>query len=731
MNSQLFVFALEHARSSDWEHFEELSSRFLASEFPELRTMANPTGDGGRDSELFSPAGFPSVVAQYSVSKDWGQKIRKTIKRLKEEFPTVQVLVYTTNRKIGASGDKIKSESIKQGLSLDIRDLSWFSERIDLDDNKYSAAKAFSQVVAIPLLDGQKIIEQNRPSLTTIESKAALIYLAMQWEDENTDKGLSKIVYEALVLSALRNTNSDRRMVRRAVHEAITGYLTSSAEDEVSTQVDAALRRLTKKKVRHWQAHDEFCLAHEEIVRLQDRLVLTENQETDFIDEVERLVSIELGSDPNFAAKLRDYRNRVVRVLDSFLLKTGEVFAASVAAGEVAVVDRDLLYNTVYSDLSAHPNGSVNLELFPDVALNVIARLCASKNDNVQSHLRKLSDSYTLFSFLRETPDVQKATKKIFGHGKIWLDTTIVLPLLAESFFAEQGNKRYTSAINNLKGAGVELRVTDGVVQELLSHIRVSQTCSTYSLGEWKGRIPYLYKNYIQMGCSPSGFRSAAEIFRGHERPEDDISDYLFANYGIQVESLAEHARAVDNELRYATERLWRKAHDERRGGNDESVSLGGTIDILIRHDVESYLGIVGLRKSEQSSELGYKHWWLTIDSVAWKIRKSLKEELKDKSVSPLMSLDFLLNSLSFGPARTKLARTHEQLLPILLDLDFSAYLPVELLDLADRIRKENEGAQDYVIKRKVRDACDRMRGKYGQLTKTAADIEQSVAGDA
>ncbi|WP_200383203.1 hypothetical protein [Thiococcus pfennigii] len=598
-----------------------------------------------------------------------------------------------------------------------------------LDDIKYSAAKIFADFVAIPLLEGQKVIEQNRPSLTAIESKAALTYLAMQWEDENSGKGLSKVVYEALVLSALRNTKSDARLTRLAVHENISGYLSSADETEVSKQVDAALKRLTKRKIRHWKEIDEFCLTFEELTRLQDRLVATENQESDFISEVERLVSIELDGDPKIDAKLQDYRDRIVRVLDSFLLKTGEVFAASVASGEIAVIDRTILYNTVYSDLTEHPSDSVSLDLFPDVALNVIARLCASKNNNVQSHLRKLSDSYTLFSFLRETPDVQKATKKIFGHGKIWLDTTIVLPLLAESFFGEQDNRRYTSAINNLNEAGVELRVSDGVVQELLSHIRISQACSTYATSEWEGRIPYLYRNYVQAGYSPSSFRSAAELFRGLERPEDDIGEYLSSNYCIEVESLSEHVEAVDEELRFATERLWREAHDERRNSNDENTSLGGSIEILIRHDVESYLGIIGLRMQEQSSELGYRHWWLTIDSVAWKIRKRLRQELEAKPTSPLMSLDFLLNSLSFGPARARLTRTHEQLLPILLDLDFAANLPIELLELADRIRRENEGAPDYLIRRRVRDACDRMRGKYGKLTRAAVDEGQDVVG--
>ncbi|HHJ17569.1 MAG TPA: hypothetical protein ENJ80_12805 [Gammaproteobacteria bacterium] len=731
MNPQLFTFALDNARSSDWEHFEELSSRFLASEFAELRTMASPSGDGGRDSELFSPEGITSVAIQYSVAKDWKSKIARTLKSIKDNFPSVRVLIYVTNKKIGADGDAIKGTCMKGGVSLDIRDFSWFSERLNLDDNKYTAATAFSQVIAMPLLEGQKIIEKARPSLTTIESKAALTYLAMQWEDEKTDKGLSKVVYEALVLAALRNTGLDRRLPRSDIHKTIFSYLTSTTENEVAAQVDAALRRLTKNKIRHWQANDEFCLTHDEVVRLRDLLVTTENEESEFLREVDQLLAREM-SDQSGASEsaLENCRDRVVRVLDDFLLKTGEAFAASVASGEVAAIDRELLYNAVYSDISKYPGLDDELKIFPDIALNVIARLTTSRNIHVRSHLRKISDSYTLFAFLRETPDVQKATKKIFGHGKIWLDTTIVLPLLAESFCTEQDSGRYTSAVSSLNSAGVELRVTEGVIQELLHHIRISQTCSTYRTGEWQGRIPYLYYNYIQAGYSPSSFGATAERFRGNERPEDDIGEYLSSQYGIRLESLEDYAREVDDELRYAVERLWREAHDARRSAHHENVGLGGTTEILIRHDVESYLGVIAMRQKEHASELGYKHWWLTTDSLAWRIRSHLKLEIETRTASPLMSLDFLLNSLSFGPARSKLDRTHEQLLPVLLDLDFSAHFPVELLELADRVRKENEGSPDYLIKRKIRDACDQLRGKYGELTKATSDAEQGVQAE-
>jgi len=73
MNRNLFKLALERLQPSQWETFEELASSFLAPDFPELRTMAHPSGDGGRDSELFQPDGKPFIACQYSLQKNWKQ----------------------------------------------------------------------------------------------------------------------------------------------------------------------------------------------------------------------------------------------------------------------------------------------------------------------------------------------------------------------------------------------------------------------------------------------------------------------------------------------------------------------------------------------------------------------------------------------------------------------------------------------------------------------------------
>jgi hypothetical protein len=112
-----FELALEGLKSSDWERFERLCSEFLVIEYPQLRTMASPSGDGGRDAELCSP--IPRVVLQYSIRTDWETKIKQTIKRIKETKPQAAVLIYASNQRIGALADPIRAYTGDQGLFLD------------------------------------------------------------------------------------------------------------------------------------------------------------------------------------------------------------------------------------------------------------------------------------------------------------------------------------------------------------------------------------------------------------------------------------------------------------------------------------------------------------------------------------------------------------------------------------------------------------------------------------
>jgi hypothetical protein len=184
--------------------------------------MAHPSGDGGRDSELFSPDAMPLIAAQYSVAADWKSKVRQTAKRISKECPNIRILVYMTNRMIGGQADDLKGELLKQGVSLDVRDRSWFLERAESDPQRENASLDLIDRIARPYLAGESIINKSGSPLSTNEARAALVYLGLQWQDDATGKGLTKLSFDALVRAALRNTTSEKRITRKAVHDAVS-----------------------------------------------------------------------------------------------------------------------------------------------------------------------------------------------------------------------------------------------------------------------------------------------------------------------------------------------------------------------------------------------------------------------------------------------------------------------------------------------------------------------------
>lgn len=714
MNSSLFKLALEQLQPSGWETFETLASSFLAPEFPQLRTMAHPSGDGGRDSELFQPDGKPFIAFQYSLRKDWKRKIIETATRLKKEFPSVRNLIYMSNLQIGGQADDVKKTLLEDELSLDVRDKNWFLERANLGGVRENAAEQLIDQIARPYLASEQVINKPSSALSSGEARAALVYLGLQWQDDITNKGLTKLSFDALVRAALRYTYSESRISRAQVHKYVYDCLPSDNKELLSRHTDSALARLTKRYIRWWQKEDEFCLKHEEHERILTRLAEKEIEEATFYDEVTRHCEECLKEiDGTSATDLTDLQARILRVIEKFLLRRGEAFVSAVFSGNLDRVGFEHLTDVVMEDLASHgTEGSISHHV-PKIVATTVRSLLAQPGDSTQQYLRRLANSYTLFSFLRETPDVQSATRKLFSHGTVWLDTTVLLPVFAEQLEEDEPQKKFSRLFQACCEAGIELCVTPGVITEINSHMNIALNCSKHSPSSWRGRTPYLYYQYLHTGRPASEFSKWLSLFRGSEREEDDISQFLSDMFGVKRVGLSDEMGKVDDDVRWAADRLWSTAHQERRQ-HTQQIDNAITRQ-LIQHDLETYLGVIALRQDEKVTELGYRHWLLTLDRIAWQIRDLLRRELKTKTPpSPLLSLDFLVNNLTFGPDRRRLTRSKEQSLPIVLDVEMSESMPQDILEIADRVRRENDGLPEYVIKRNVRDEIDKARRRRG-----------------
>ena len=724
MQRERLELALDLLRPAQWERFEQFASEFLTSDFPDLKTVASPSGDGGRDAQLYSPNSDPSVVFQYSVAEDWADKIKKTVKRLSESLPSTRMLVYITNQVIGAQADQLVRELRQNNQKfLEIKDRSWFLDRYRGDVHRESVAEALAQDVVDPYLSTNGVIDNKATALTSIELRAALLFLILQWEDDTREKGLTRLAFEALVRSVLRNTNSDKRISRAAIYQAIQSMFNSSDRDVVVRHIDASLSKLTKKYIRHWEKEDEFCLTHEETQRVNARLERYEVTDRGLQSEITLIVKNAMGAFSGVPLEhVSEIGARVRRVVEQYLYDRAELFASSMKYGRMNQLRSEQLRDAAIQDVGTHAPPPTLMPNIVDIVVECSRALLVNPSGSVQEYLKSLSDSYTLLAFLRQTPDVQSAIKKIFSTGEIWLDTSAVLPLFAESLVSKS-EWRFTHTLMAASDVGLKLRISTGVIEELERHMNRAYVCSVTPCNQWNGYVPFLYSYYIQTGAPGSQFNTWLENFRGHVRPEDDIAEYLHEKFHIERGDIAADAKSVDPLLRNAVFEVWHDIHVKRREASGAEFNSMLT-HRLANHDTDNYVGVLARRKEEKPSPFGYSSWWLTMDRMAF----GFEEKLKQKSgatvpSSPVMSIDFLINYLALGPVRGRIPKQTEAAVPAVLDSSLVAYLTPELLQIAESVREESKDLPENVIRRRVRDALDAARRRVGPVATLGLNV--------
>lgn len=703
-------FALERLTAGDWLLFERYAAEFLVSEFPTLRTTANPSGDGGRDGEVFIPGCDPRTGMQYSVTESWTSKVRKTANDLEKNHPNVRRLIYCTSKEIGAKSDPLRNEIWeKHGLQVDIRDASWFIDRESESPARFTASAELASTIVDPYLQGRQLVVDVASPLTHDDSKVALLQLSFTSRDGATQRGLTKTTFEALVLAALRDTTAAVTMSLEDTVSAVRQTVPGGASGQVRALVESAITRLTRKsgpvtrRSDTGRYHIGFQAAEAWKTSAIEYLLDQEGLEEDLAAAAS---GMDAKLDSNF--ELLKAEARLLRqALERVLLSSGERFVEAIENGNLTQLSEPHLAEEIAAlDLP--------LMLLTDQAAAVIMRVLLEPSEKSRSHLTRVLESYTLLAFLQATPDVQKSLSRLFSGGEIWLDASAVLPLIGEILIPEDEDRGYTTMLRAARNSGVELRITDGMVEEVERHLNMCLTLTTMHPTEWRNRVPFVYGAYILSGRSENDFSHWLKEIRGDLYPQEDVALFLEHHFGIIRKSLATLAEAAPVELRGAVKELWMQSHESRRarGLNSLDPSL---VARLADHDVECVVGVMMLRKSSPMSPLGHTSWWLTLDSTAFKLPTFLRDQLGNEApTSPVLSPEFLAHMMRFGPLRREVEGDRRNLLPFVTDISRMESVPKELIDLARAVRAEHAEYSELRIQREVRDALERARTNIG-----------------
>lgn len=726
MPSDRLALALERLGPGEWLDFEKFAAEFLAVEYPSLRTMASPQGDKGRDGQLYLAEEEPRTAVQYSVTSDWPGKIRQTIKRLAETLPSVNRLIYVTNQVVGpAADDLVAALRRDKNMAVDVRDQSWFVERELTAPQRQVASSELARRYVDPLLQERGIRNEVGIALTQNDARIALLHLSLGAHDEATEKGLTKSCFESLVLAALHDSSTKNRISVDAIVARVELLLPAGYEQQVHGLVEGALGRLSSRRgrvKRHAETND-YCLSHAEITALKQRTASFLKDESalehELVQAVSRSDQHERSSD-----ELRVIGRDLRRAVETVLLRRGEAFATAARGGAMSVLDVAEVLQAV-----AEAGHSPANTLTEDEAAYALVEVLDRPSSAVQGHLRRQSDAYTLFAFLRQTPEVQKTVLTMFSEGDIWLDTSILLPLLAETLLDDPTERHYTTLMSAAIDAGLRLYVTDGVVEEVERHLNRCVAFARASTQEWRSSVPFFYRAYTLSGRARPEFVMWLEEFRGWTRPVEDIKEYFAEVFGIQGQNLLDYSDSAPLELRAAVQELWQAVHDRRRlrEGDDFDPQA---IARLVAHDVENTVGVMQLRTERQSSAFGHRFWWLTLDKTAFRLTRHLRDVLgQDAPPSPVLSPDFLTQLLRLGPLRTAVERDLRVNLPLLTGVSHLDFVPKELIDFADRLRVSHNDVSDRIVRRRIRDELDRARARLGpEAVAGARAAEERVA---
>jgi hypothetical protein len=699
-------FALQHLQPSDWQAFEQLASGFASVDFPDLRTLAG-VGDEGRDAVLFAVP-MPPVVLQYSIAEDWSSKIRGTIARVAEAGHPCTTLIYFTNRKIGVAADALKSELLKTGIALDIRDRSYFVERVHHSRGQTQAADDFADRIVNPLLPTEDLVRHS--PVTDPHLRAGLLYLELQARDLTGGRNIVRLSYDALALAALKDTDPQTRMTREEVGIVVRSVLPGRAKQELDAGIDGALERLRQKRRINYTGKDQTYNLHFEERRRRDGqaldlLVEREESRTQLI-ELTRSTSHELEI-PIEESKLDAFIDLLESLFEAILERQGNQFAEAVRLQAGGSLTQDV--RAAAEDLVASKAGTVGVfRVGRDALVDLLVEAMAGTlllGGAVRTQLRQLADAYTLLAFMREAPDVQRAVGEFFSRGTLIFDTTALLPCFGETLL-DDDEQTYTNLVRGAFEGGMELYVTAGVCNEIYSHFMRAITCSR--MGDaWEGPIPLVYADWLRLGATGS-FASFGERFIGEG--EEDVQLFLETALGFRLIDLEPATSKISSELRFEVQEIWRPRKRIKPGSSEMER------DILLRHDLEMYFGVLGERKGEERQLYGYEAWWVTEDRTAIGMFRGARNARIELPSDPCMSPTFLSAVLAIGPGRASVPSALRTQLPLALAMQRHGYGVQDLSALANQIRAEFAREPEWFIRRKVRE-------RMNQLKRAAASV--------
>ncbi|MGE0600370.1 MAG: hypothetical protein AB7J35_14560 [Dehalococcoidia bacterium] len=668
--------------------FEKFGLRFLAATQGYKFIPVAGIHDRGIDGleHTFTAEGVERTVYQISIESNGRQKIRDTLRALRENGIGAARLFYVTNRAISEK-DKLVDDMFREfDISITIWDIGWFQSNVNASNATVSAYQT--------LIDTE-FHQFNRPGtgyvIANVDSDPRLfIFLRQTLDEADASTPLLEVLVDSLILFSLEGTDPEANVLRSRQDilefaRANLAFDASIIESRIDTRL-AVLSSKPNRRIRAYQKEQMYSLPFETRQDIQRR-----NLDDAALYDQFRADTLVSAKDVKVSPDIADAvcLDMSEKVLHAIFSEQGLEFTEFINSKDAAYSIEKSLPDIVSRIVDESVKSSNPIALKRSV-LGVIREMVYSGSVAQTTFLARLCRTYTMLFLLRCDPKLVSFFEIYLNDTTVFVDTSILVPALSEQFL-EKPHQRYANLLRGASEAGVKLIVNEQAVKELVSHFRMimrryrDQYESDQELYDQEDQILYIQEIMIRayFYARRRGQVKAFEEFIGRfvspdlSAARDEIIPWLREEYGVEFRSEKSMGVSVDRgELEKLASELG-KRKEAPRAKADATLVL--TIYALRARNNEQAKGV-----------LGYKTWWLSTDTrTAESVRSVLGQTYP---TSCYMRADFLHHLVALAPNKTSTEKTFARMFPSLAGVSLSYHFPAEAAGAAREYLRQHRG---------------------------------------
>ncbi|MEX2581202.1 MAG: hypothetical protein WD342_19250 [Verrucomicrobiales bacterium] len=698
IRTERITFALNHVSATGGWDFEVFCNAFLSSEIEGLRPVGG-VHDRGRDAVIYSSQENETTFLQYSITEKWEDKIKKTIATLKNNDFDVKELIYCTSKSIIARATDVRKYARSNGVSLDIRDRSYFVANANSSSSTLSACEEFAGKYCDPITTRAVAEESLGPPQADPEVKAALTALSAELVTRNDGKSLEKIGMEALLEYSLRAANPDNPKSRSKIHDDFIKMIRSHPTDTIKARVDGMLSRLSSRngRIKHHKSKDGFTLEFSERERLSDRYLEISELRRNATEDMGEMLDAHISENEiDYAVEKKHFLEDIFTLALAYLYKSADDSVSAISSRDYSGANSLSLFEFVEAQFSDNSVSLLTDESHSrleqiDILPPLLDKCFSTPTTAIQQYLNKASRTYEFLFSIQELDKIRDSVARLVSACKILLDTNILVQCLCD-YIRPSEERSVIKMLHQCRDLDTELFATSETITELYAQIRTARGIFKAKLrgqqiyGNSELVDAYLYHNRGQF----TGFEQFSEAFCGFDDPRLDLKEFLKAELGVEFDEFDDERNQIDHErLEALTSVLY--ARRPQKFTKELLIELS-------RNDAKILLLTEQLRSRPGSS----RQWWLlTRDKRLHRLDHEIRE-------SEAMSLT--MNPNYFTKYLGLYSRNEGDALPLAFDMAAKGFIPDELIEGLESLEREIQNLPQYRQKRKLREFERKMR---------------------